>query len=130
MGCVGSQVQILSSRLRCLTLMKLGFFVSLNNMIMRCLTYFFLLQVLFACGQHDVTISTPNHTSYTIDVIVPDLEIPWGIAFLPDKSLLITEKEGQLIHFQNGQKTYIENMPTTYVPWTRRTHGDCDPPKF
>ena len=48
-------------------------------------------------------------------MIVPDLEIPWGMAFLPDNSLLITEKEGQLIHFQNGQKTNIENVPTTYV---------------
>lgn len=81
----------------------------------RYFTYVFLLQVLFACGQPDVTISTPNHTNYTIDVIVPDLEIPWGMAFLPDNSLLITEKEGQLIHFQNGQKTNIENVPTTYV---------------
>ena len=78
-------------------------------------SYVFLLQVLIACAQPDVTISTPDHTNYTIDVIVPDLEIPWGMAFLPDNSLLITEKEGQLIHFQNGQKTNIENVPTTYV---------------
>ena len=49
--------------------------------------------------------------SYTIEVIVPDLEIPWGMAFLPDNSLLITEKEGQLIHFQNGQKTNIKMYP-------------------
>jgi glucose/arabinose dehydrogenase len=95
--------------------MKFGFFVSLNIMTMRYFTYVFLLQVIFACGQPDVTISTPDHTNYTIDVVVPDLKIPWGMAFLPDNSLLITEKEGQLIHFQNGQKTNIENVPTTYV---------------
>ena len=92
-----------------------GFFVSLNIMTTRYLSYVFLLQVLIACAQPDVTISTPDHTNYTIDVIVPDLEIPWGMAFLPDNSLLITEKEGQLIHFQNGQKTNIENVPNTYV---------------
>ena len=95
--------------------MEFGFFVYLNIMTMRYFTYVFLLQVIFACGQPEVTISTPDHTNYTIDVVVPDLEIPWGMAFLPDNSLLITEKEGQLIHFQNGQKTIIQNVPTTYV---------------
>ena len=112
-GVAGSNPVIPTSR--CLTLMKLGFFVSLKIMMTRYFSYFFLLQVLFACGQPDVTISTPDHKSYTIEVIVPDLEIPWGMAFLPDNSLLITEKEGQLIHFQNGQKTIIQNVPNTYV---------------
>ena len=84
-------------------------------MTTRYLSYVFLLEVLIACAQPDVTISTPDHTNYTIDVIVPDLEIPWGMAFLPDNSLLITEKEGQLIHFQNGLKTIIQNVPPTYV---------------
>ena len=38
-----------------------------------------------------------------------------GNGFLPDNSLLITEKEGRLIHFQNGKKTIIQNVPNTYV---------------
>ena len=112
-GVAGSNPVIPTSR--CLTLMKLGFFVYLKIMMTQYFSYFFLLQVLFACGQPNVTISTPDHKSYTIEVIVPDLEIPWGMAFLPDNSLLITEKEGQLIHFQNGQKTIIQNVPNTYV---------------
>ena len=95
--------------------MKLGFFVSLDNMKKRYSSYFLILQVFFACGQPEVTISIPDYKNYTVDVIVPDLEIPWGMAFLPDKSLLITEKKGQLIHFQNGVKTIIQNVPPTYV---------------
>ena len=81
----------------------------------RYFSYFLLLQALFACGQADVKISTPENKNYTIEVIVPNLEIPWGMAFLPDNSLLITEKEGRLIHFQNGKKTIIQNVPNTYV---------------
>ena len=81
----------------------------------RYFSYFLLLQALFACGQADVKISTPDHKNYTIEVIVPNLEIPWGMAFLPDNSLLITEKEGWLIHFKNGKKTIIQNVPNTYV---------------
>lgn len=37
------------------------------------------------------------------------LEIPWDFAFLPDKSLLITERTGQLVHVSpDGSKTSIE----------------------
>lgn len=56
-----------------------------------------------------------NQSSYTVETVVEGLEIPWGIAFLPDKSMLITEKKGELIHFKDGQKTNIENLPDIYV---------------
>jgi len=36
---------------------------------------------------------------------VPDLKIPWGMVFLPDGSMLIIEKAGDLIHFRDGVKT-------------------------
>lgn len=49
------------------------------------------------------------------ELIVPNLTNPWGFTFLPDNSMLITEKEGKLIHFKNGKKTIIENLPEIYV---------------
>lgn len=49
------------------------------------------------------------------EIIVSDLKNPWGFTFLPDNSILITEKEGKLIHFENGMKTEIENLPEIYV---------------
>jgi glucose/arabinose dehydrogenase len=52
---------------------------------------------------------------YDYKVVVPDLNIPWGFAFLPDNSILITEKEGKLIHFKNGTKTNIDGLPEIYV---------------
>ena len=64
-----------------------------------------LLQVFVACGQTDVKISVSDQTNYSLELVVPNLEIPWGIAYLPDNSLLITEKQGELIHFKNGKKT-------------------------
>ena len=98
------------------------FFVSLNIMRSQYFSYILFIQVIFACGQADISISTSAHKNYTIELIVPDLKIPWGMAFLPDNSLLITEKEGLIIHFKNGEKTNIKNVPTTYLrgqggPW-------------
>lgn len=49
------------------------------------------------------------------EIVVPDLTNPWGFTFLPDNSMLITEKEGKLIHFKDGRKTEIQNLPKIYV---------------
>ena len=45
------------------------------------------------------------------ELIVSDLNNPWSFVFLNEKSILITEKEGKLIHFKNGIKTYINGLP-------------------
>ena len=44
-------------------------------------------------------------------LIVPELEVPWSFTFLPDDSILITERKGELIHFKNGKKIKILNLP-------------------
>ena len=45
------------------------------------------------------------------ELIVNNLEVPWSFVFLPDDSILITERKGELIHFKNGKKTKIKNLP-------------------
>ena len=50
--------------------------------------------------------------SYSVEVIVNNLEIPWGMAFLPNGDLLITEKKGVLSLFsKTGQLTEIQGLP-------------------
>jgi glucose/arabinose dehydrogenase len=62
-----------------------------------------------------ITAEVPEIINYTTEVVVPNLDIPWGMVFLPDNSMLITEKSGELIHFKNGKKTSIEGLPEIYV---------------
>ena len=45
------------------------------------------------------------------DVVVSGLNIPWGFTFLPDNSMLITEKEGLLLHFKDGKKNIVTGLP-------------------
>ncbi len=52
---------------------------------------------------------------YESEVVVSGLSIPWGFTFLPDNSMLITEKAGELIHVKDGKKTVIEGLPDIYV---------------
>ncbi len=81
-----------------------------------------LIAVVFitfaACAQQtesEVKAEAPASLNYTTEIVVPDLNIPWGMTFLPDNSMLITEKSGELIHFKDGSKTIIEGVPEIYT---------------
>ncbi|MGJ8592614.1 MAG: PQQ-dependent sugar dehydrogenase [Aquaticitalea sp.] len=65
---------------------------------------------LSSCAQD----KNPVNTNHDHEVIVPELNIPWGFAFLPDNSMLINEKEGKMIHFKDGKKTTIQGLPEIY----------------
>ena len=77
-----------------------------------------ILISLNACAQQSesaVKAQNPENINYTTELVVSDINIPWGMAFLPDGSMLITEKAGELIHFKNGTKTLVEGVPEIYV---------------
>jgi len=77
-----------------------------------------LLITCLSCAQQvesEIKVESPASLNYTTEIIVPDMNIPWGMAFLPDGSMLITEKSGELIHFKNGEKNKIGGLPEIYV---------------
>ena len=77
--------------------------------------------------------SFPNELKY--ELIVDNLDVPWAFVFLPDDSILITERRGELIHYKNGIKTVIKNLPeiisknqgvyliSNYIPIILKTNG-------
>ncbi len=74
------------------------------------------LSLAVSCAQKkkdDVALQTQT-PSYKIEKAVSDLSNPWGMAWLPDGSMLITEKDGRLLHFKKGEKTEIANVPKVY----------------
>lgn len=86
--------------------MKIHFF----NFLVTLLAFF----TLNTCGQskaNDIEIRTNTEVKYKTEVVVSGISIPWGMVFLPDGSMLITEKSGKLIHFKDGEKTIIKNSP-------------------
>ena len=52
--------------------------------------------------------------NYTLENVVSDIQIPWGMVWLPDGSMLVTEKSGILFHIKNGVKTEVKNVPKVY----------------
>lgn len=70
-----------------------------------------------ACAQQkesEVKAELPKLSNYTIEVVIPDITNPWGMVFLPDNSILFTEKHGELFHFKDNKKIPIEGLPEIY----------------
>ncbi|MEO9891301.1 PQQ-dependent sugar dehydrogenase [Aurantibacter sp.] len=77
--------------------------------------YLIVVAFNFSCGQDTVNqVTTINDIPFHEELLVDDLTIPWGIAFLPDGEMLITEKSGNLYLFKNGERNKISNVPEVY----------------
>lgn len=80
------------------------------------LSYFFVVMLTTSCAQiSDKGINLPESIDFTVEPIIVDIQNPWGMAFLPDESILITEKSGKLLHFKDGKTDQISNIPEIYV---------------
>ena len=53
----------------------------------------------------------PEEINYTFETIATDISIPWGMTWLPDGSMLVTEKLGAIYHIKDKTKTEILNVP-------------------
>ena len=78
--------------------------------------YFFVVLLSTSCAQTpDKSINLPKTIDFTVESVVSGLQNPWGMVFLPDGSMLITEKSGKLIHYSSGKTSEISNVPEVYV---------------
>ena len=60
-------------------------------------------------------IETPSKSNYTYEIVVGDIDIPWGMDFMNENELLVTEKSGTLYRVKNGVKETVEGLPDVYV---------------
>jgi glucose/arabinose dehydrogenase len=52
--------------------------------------------------------------TYTLETVASGIAVPWGMTWLPDGTLLITEKSGKLYAVKDSVKTEIKNVPKVY----------------
>jgi glucose/arabinose dehydrogenase len=53
--------------------------------------------------------------TFKLEEVASGMNIPWGMGFLPDGSMLVTEKTGKLFHIKNGKQSEITGVPKTVV---------------
>ena len=51
----------------------------------------------------------------SVEPVVSGLEIPWAFGFLPDGQVLITEREGRLLLWQNGTLSEVMGAPQVFA---------------
>lgn len=58
--------------------------------------------------------TTPEDGNTTVETVATDLKVPWDIEFLSDRSMLVTERPGQLLRIGENSTTYkvegVENV--------------------
>ena len=71
-----------------------------------------LFLILFVtCEDKDTNDKTPVEQDVMLETLVTDLTNPWGLAFLTDGSLLITERPGKILHYDNGTVEIVVGVP-------------------
>ena len=60
-------------------------------------------------------IETPDQSKYATELIIDGIDIPWGMDFINEEELLVTDKKGTLYHVLNGTKTEVSGLPKIYV---------------
>jgi glucose/arabinose dehydrogenase len=97
---------------------KIYIYKSLNDepmyKICPLLVFFFLLN----CKAQEKPSPLPiadEVVNYKIEQVATGIAIPWGMAMLPDGTLLVTEKSGTLFHVKNGVNTEVKNVPKVYT---------------
>ena len=87
----------------------------MKKCIIPCLFLFSLLTV--SCEAqvkpNDIPVKEDSK-NYKLETVAAAIAIPWGMVWLPDGSMLVTEKSGTLYHIKNGSKTDVTNVPKVY----------------
>lgn len=71
---------------------------------MRFVLPFSILSIVsfFSCDLGDLNNSEPE-VSVKAELVTDELSNPWGMAFLPNGDVLVTEKSGSIVHLENGK---------------------------
>ncbi len=64
----------------------------------------------------DQKVITTEKLKLKLDTVITGLDVPWGMAFLPDGDMLINEREGKMLRFRNGKKVAdIQGLPAIHA---------------
>jgi len=63
-----------------------------------------LFNILIFINGNDNSKSNENYNNYKLELITDELEIPWGMDFLPNNDIIVTEKNGNIFRINQNDK--------------------------
>jgi glucose/arabinose dehydrogenase len=102
----------------------------LNEEQIRQLVFHIRTQAALQKGKPETKVDPHGHViksekqTVKLEVVAKDLETPWGIAFLPDKRILVTERPGRLRIVEDGK--VLPPITGTPTVWVRQDGGLFD----
>ncbi|MBR9853877.1 MAG: PQQ-dependent sugar dehydrogenase [Algicola sp.] len=77
--------------------------------------YFFVVLLSTSCAQTpDKNVKVPETLDFSKELVLEDIQNPWGMVFLSNNTILVSDKSGRLILGQNGETQEVENAPAIY----------------
>ena len=85
-------------------------YVYVKNLKNIFLTFVVIATSTFSCNAQENTpkISTPARINYSYEIIVDSLDIPWGMSFIDENDLLVTEKMEYCIESKMALRKKLE----------------------
>jgi glucose/arabinose dehydrogenase len=87
----------------------------------RAVAEYILTDIKEEAGKHEYRPGFPEvveteDLAFRLDTVASGLGIPWGITWLPEGDMLVTERSGELFRFKDGQfLSMIEGVPEVYA---------------
>src|SRR6266850_2177173 len=64
-------------------------------------------------GAGEIETSPSSQSSFRVETVIPNLEVPWSIVWTPDGRMLFTERPGRVRVYENGK---LRAQPLYVVP--------------
>ena len=84
------------------------------NTSLRCFIFFLLVTLSLACKKTESFLIESEGQSLVVEKVTDSISVPFGMAFLPDGKLLVTDRSNGsllLVDVDNGKKTFIDGLP-------------------
>ena len=101
------------------SILGINSFPFMQHSFLKSLSFILIASSLFAFLRYsdsdEKTIQSEKLT-FTLDTIETGISVPWGLAFLPNGDMLVTDKSGEIRTVRNGEllKEKVEGVPKVF----------------